>query len=242
MDTWITGRSATESMRSIDKFAGVLSVVWAAGGYALLRYGFVPLLGHIGRARFIMTILFLAWFGVGLLLVIGGLRRGNLMGRFGAFCAIAVFVACAEPWHGIGRRVANTFRQDEYAFPYQGAPECRIHVPLQSQEQIAAFNSILKQFAVSHGIPTCNNKRYIVYSGPPRCTFKGEHVAIWGGAGAYIKSIGTNVIMEGGVTMLPHDERYPVDEFKRLTDGLIADLRRAFGERVEVSLKEAEKP
>jgi hypothetical protein len=188
-----------------------------------------------------MIILLLGWFGIGLLLVIGGLRRGNLVGRIGAVCAIGVFIACAEPLHGIGRRVANTFRKDEYAFPYPGAPECRIHVPLQSEQQIAAFNNIVNQFAVSRGIPKCNNKRYIAYSGPGRCTFKGEHVAIWGGAGAYIKSIGTNVTMEGGVRMLPYDEKYPVGDFKRLTDGLVADLRTAFGDKVEVSLKEAEK-
>ena len=227
--------------KPIDKFAGVLSVVWAAGGYALLRYAFVPVLGRAGGGQFIITILLLGWFGIGLLLVIGGLRRGNLVGRIGAISAIGVFIACAEPLHGIGRRIANTFRRDEYAQPYQGAPECRIHVPLQSQEQITAFNSVLSQFAVSHSIPKCNNKRYIAYSGFSRCTFKGEHVAIWGGAGAYIKSIGTNVTMEGGVRILPYDEKYPDGDFKRLTDRLVADLRTAFGDKVEVSFKEAEK-
>jgi hypothetical protein len=227
--------------RAIDKFAGVLSVAWAVGGYALIRYGIAPLLRLVGGAHFVGPVFLLGWFGVGLLLVIGGLRRGNLIGRIGAVCAIGVFLACLEPLHGIGRRFANTFRKDEYAFPYQGAPECRIHVLLRSQEQIATFNNALAQFAASHGIPKCNNKRYITYSGPPRCTFKGEHVAIWGGAGVYIKSIGTNFTMEGGVRMLPYDEKYPVGDFKRLSDGLVADLRRAFGERVELSFKEAEK-
>ena len=81
--------------KRIDTFAGGLSFVWAAGGYALLRYGFVPLFRHVAGAQFIMTILLLGWFGIGLLLVIGGLRRGNLIGRIGAVCAIGVFVACA---------------------------------------------------------------------------------------------------------------------------------------------------
>ena len=35
--------------------------------------------------------------------------------------------------------------------------------------------------------------------------------------------------------------RLDTHDFKRLTDGLVADLRRAFGERVEVTFKEAEK-
>jgi hypothetical protein len=224
----------------IDRFAGVLSVIWAVGGYALLRYGFAPLLQHVGGAQFAGPILLLGWFGVGLLLVIGGLRRGGRIGRVGALCAIGVFIVCAEPLHGMGCRIANTFRKDEYAFPYPGAPECRLHVPLQNQEQIAAFNNLLQEFAVSHAIPKCNNKRYTAYSGPDRCTFKGEHVAIWGGAGACIKSIGTNVTMEGGVRMLPYDEKYPVEAFKRLTDGLVADLRTAFGDKVEVNFKDTE--
>jgi hypothetical protein len=225
----------------VDRYAGVLSFAWTAGGFALLRHAFIPLAQRVGGGHFIFP-MFLGWFGIGLLLVIGGLRRGNLAGRIGAVCAIGVLIACAEPLHGIGRRIANTFRKDEYAFPYRGAPECRIHVALRNQEQIVAFNNSLNQFAVSHGIPKCHNKRYISYSGAPPCTFKGKHVAIWGGAGAYIKSIGNNVTMEGGVRMIPYDEEYSVDDFKRLADGLVAALRKAFGDQVEVSMKDTEKP
>jgi hypothetical protein len=225
-------------LRSIDKLAGILSMLWAVGGYAFLRWGVAAHPQTFGAMQRFMPLPLLGWFGVSLLLVIAGLRRGNLLGRFCALCTIGVFLYSAEPLLGTGRRIGNMFRKDEYAFVYYGAPECRVTTSIHTDRDVATFTEVLRQFAKQQGIRECRQKQYMVYSGPGRPTHKGEHVAIWSGV-----SWTTNASEKtGGVRLAPYDKSYPQEDFKRLADSLASTMRAAFPGRVEVKYKEAGNP
>jgi len=108
--------------KSLDKFAGVLSILWAVGGYALLRFGAAALPQSFRSAQSAVLLISIIWFGTTLLLIIGGLRRGNTFGRICSVSAVVFLFWLAEPIHGFGGSVANLFRKDEYAHVYYGAP------------------------------------------------------------------------------------------------------------------------
>jgi len=129
-------------------------------------------------------------------------------------------------------------RKDEYAFVYAGAPECRVEISIHTDKAEATFVETVKQFAMQQGIRECKRRHYKVYSGAPRPTHKSEHVAIWSGV-----SWTTNASQKtGGIRLAPHDEKYPVEDFKRLADSLANAMRAAFPARVQVTFKEAQKP
>ena len=78
------------STKLLNSWAGLASIVWMAGAYELLLrapsgFGFEP------SWLFILTI-FVSWLGIGLLLAVAGLRRGNLAGRVCAIIALLVFL------------------------------------------------------------------------------------------------------------------------------------------------------
>ncbi len=184
-----------------------------------------------------MVITILAWLGVGLLLVVAGLRRGNLVGRIGACGAIVIFFVVSEPFHRIGTRIANLFRRDEYAFVYPGAPECSVEVSIRSASEAAAFERVVRKFARQEHIRECRQKRYLAYSGPPRPTFKGVHVAIWSGVWWT-----TNASLKtASIRLAPFDEKYPAQDFKQLAESLATRMRAAFPGRTKVTYKDAER-
>lgn len=224
-------------VKSLDKFAGVLSILWTAGGYAVLRFGVAAYPQLFRSTQSVLLLVSIVWFAISLLLVIAGLRRGNALGRICSVCAVVFLFWLAEPIHGFGRRFGNLFRKDEYAHVYYGAPECRVSAAIHTDQEVATFFETVRQFAKVHDIRECRQKRYMAYSGPPRPTHKGEHVAIWSGV-----SWTTNASQKtGGIRIAPFDETFPVEEFKGLADSLASTMRSAFPDRVEVTYKEAEK-
>jgi len=115
--------------------------------------------------------------------------------------------------------------------------ECRVTAAIHTDQEVDTFLKAVKKFAKDHDIRECREKRYMVYSGPSRPTYKGVHVAIWSGV-----SWTTNASQKtGGVRLAPFDEAYPVEDFKRLADSLASALRSAFPDRAEVAYEEAEK-
>jgi len=223
--------------KSLDKFAGVLSILWTVGGYPLLHFGVAAHPQLFGSVQSAVLVISIVWFGVSLLLVIAGLRRGNTLGRICSLCTVAFLFWLAEPIHGFGRRVGNLFRKDEYAHVCYGAPECRVTAAIHTNQEVASFFEAVRRFAKQHEIQECRQKRYMAYSGPPRPTHKGDHVAICSGV-----SWTTNASQKTrGVRLAPFDETYPIEDFKRLADSLANTMRSAFPEGVEVTYKEAEK-
>lgn len=93
----------------------------------------------------------------------------------------------------------------------------------------------MRTFAAANSIRECRNKFYRAYSGPPPCAFKGEHVAIWGGAG----STGIDKY-NAHLRLAPFDEKYSTNDFEVLADSLINELKVSFGNRVDVTLKRPE--
>ena len=81
------------STRPQNNWAGLFSIVWQVGGFALIY-----LLIHYGiHFHFEPLWLFLlltlgAWLGAGLLFAIAGLTRGNRRGQIFAVVAICVFI------------------------------------------------------------------------------------------------------------------------------------------------------
>jgi hypothetical protein len=79
--------------RGLRSWAGLLSIFWILGGYALLRSDVS--IGHLAFLLptwlFLLGSLFL-WLGVGLMLAIAGLRGGNVTGRVCGFIGLAVFL------------------------------------------------------------------------------------------------------------------------------------------------------
>lgn len=222
--------------KPLDKFAGFLSILWLAGGYAVLRLGVAAFPQLFRSSQSVLFLFSIIWFGIGLLLIIAGLRRGNAFGRISSVCAIVFLFWLAGPIHAFGRRFDNLFRKDEYAHVYSGAPECRVSVAIHTDEEMATFYEAVRQYAKAHDIRECRQKRYTVYSGPSRPTYKGEHVAIWSAV-----SWTTNASEKtGGVRLAPFDEAYPVDDFKRLADSLARTMRSTFPDRIEMTYKEAE--
>jgi hypothetical protein len=219
--------------KTLDKYAGALSILWTLGGYAVIRFGIsahYQLTASILDAAPVVPII---WFGIFLLLVNAGIRRGNTVGRNCSFCAIGLLFLLSEPLHGFG----DHFRKNEYARIYSGAPECLVTAKIQTDQEAATFIDSIRRFAKQHDIRECRQKRYGAYSGLPRPTHKGEHVAIWSGVGWT-----TNVSEKTGrIRLAPFDEAYPVEDFKRLADSLASIIRSAFQDRVEVIYKEPEK-
>ena len=221
----------------LDKFAGILSILWTAGGYAVLRFGFVayPQLSITGQS--VLLYISIVWFGISLLLITAGLRRGNWLGRICSVCAIISLFWLTEPIHGFGRRIDNLFRKNEYAQIYYGAPECLVTTPIHTDHEAATFLELVRKFAKQNAIRECRQKQYMVYSGPPRPDYKGEHVAIWSGVWWT-----TNASQKtGSIRLAPFDETYPVEDFKRLADSLASAMRSDYPDHVEVKYKEAEK-
>jgi hypothetical protein len=157
----------------LDRFSGVLSVLWMVGAHLLLTR--IPASPH-------GLIVFFGLFEVSLLLAIAGLRRGS---RFSKFCSVCTIISVTgftflvtEPFHNIIRKTKNLFRKDEYANLYYGAPECDMNVSIQGAADVDRFKEAIRQFAKREGIGECKQKHYRSYSGPPRPAFKGAHVAI----------------------------------------------------------------
>jgi hypothetical protein len=229
------------NLNVLKNSSGFLSIVWMLGGLALVFRGSV--LAHLPMELFLLIIF--SWLAVGLLLAIAGLKRKNIFSKICGVLGVCIFLLFAgsllNAVFGISRKIENIGRKDEYASRYFGAPEYRLHLGMTNRIEIATFNDAVKQFALSNGFHECRNKRYMAYSGPPLCTFKSDHAAIWSGAGTYIKSIGTNAVMEGGLRLVQYDEKFPVDEYKKLSENLINTLRSTFGERIEATVIDAEK-
>ena len=184
-----------------------------------------------------MLIMCFAWLCIGLFLTFAGLKhRSRGLTILGTVLLLFFVFSFVDPI----RRIQNINRKDVFAQIYHGAPECRIHIQLYNKQEMESFTDTVRQFATLNDIQECRNILYMGYSGPPRCTFKGEHVAIWSSA-ASIMATRTNTAMVGNFQMSPFDEHYPVEEFKRLSESIINMLRVKFAERVEVSLKELEK-
>jgi hypothetical protein len=225
-------------IKSLDKLAGILSVLWTVGGCALFRFGVPAYPKYFGSIQFALPIMLLGWFGVCLLLVIAGIRRGNCVNRTCSILSIGFLLWLTEPLHRIGGQFSNLFRKDEYAFVYQGAPECGIQLPIHNDQEIAKFEETVRQFAKQQNIRACHQKLYVSYSGPPRPEYKGEHVAIWSGVWWT-----TNASQKtGSIRLAPYDEKYPASDFKRLEDSLVDTMRTAFPGTVTVTLKEAKEP
>ncbi len=220
--------------KSLDKYAGALSLLWIVGGYAIWRFGMATHHSFLASIQSVETIVSIVWFGISILLVTAGLRRGNTVGRICALCAIGFLFLSTEHLHRLG----NLFRKDEYADIYIGAPECRVKAMIRTGQEETAFLKSITQFAKLHQIRECRQKLYGAYSGPSRPTYKGEHVAIWSGVGWPANASEKT----GTVRLAPFDEAYPVEDFKRLADSLASTMRSALQGHVEVIYKEPEKP
>ena len=104
------------------------------------------------------------------------------------------------------------------------------------------FDDTVKRFALSNGFHECRNKSYGHYSGPPRCSYKSDHAAIWSESGTFFsKSIGINGVKEGSLRIVQYDENYPVEDFKKFAGDLVSVLHLTFTDRVEVSVLDAGK-
>lgn len=218
------------SAKQFDKFAGILALSWTAGGYVV----FCVVMES--RMRGIITVIFLGWLAIALLLVIAGFKRGKILG---AACAICIIVFMfGFPYYDIARTVENLSRKDEYAYVPFGAPECTVKVIVQDEKESKVFEDAVQQFAIQYGIHRCRQKKYMQYSGPPRPQFKGDHVAIW----ASFWWRGNPSPSTEGLRMAPYDEAYPDPDFKKLADSLVSAVRGALPGKVEVTFKNRQKP
>ena len=183
----------------------------------------------------ILTFLPIVWLVIGIVFGVSGFKQSKAVGRwFYSILAIVLFLLIADSFLGVSRGIQNRNRKNVYAQIYQGAPEGRIHLSLRSWDEATAFNNAVKDFAVSNNISECRNVIYMGYSGPPRCSFKGEHVAIWSGAGS--TGIGK---FDAHLRIAPFNQKYPVENFKDLFDSLTNSLQATFPNRVEVDFKAA---
>jgi hypothetical protein len=76
----------------MSSWAGLLSILWMLGGYALLAFVASAHDLHFEPMWLFMLITLSAWLGIGLFLVVAGLRRGNLAGRVCAVVGLVVFL------------------------------------------------------------------------------------------------------------------------------------------------------
>jgi hypothetical protein len=82
----------------LNDWAGLASIAWMVGAYEFLHHA--PSSFHFEPPWLFMLTIFVSWLGIGLLLAVAGLRRGNLAGRVGAVSALAVFSYFA--WQMVG--------------------------------------------------------------------------------------------------------------------------------------------
>lgn len=217
-------------LRRVDRFSGILSVLWTIGGYWLLTaYSIAFPASRTLAGAIIFAVIIFGWLGCSLLLVIAGLRRGDRFERIcsalAALSLMAIVFYVTEPFHNMIRKTENLFRKDEYANVYYGAPECDISVSIHGPVELEKFHETVRQFAKQQEIRECRQKRYMQYSGPPRPAFKGVHVAIWWSP--------------GGLRLGQYDEAYSTNEFKHVADKLAQAMQSAFPGRVEISFKGA---
>lgn len=186
---------------------------------------------------FLLAIFPIVWLVGGIGVGVFGFKHSNTLGKY-CYSALLVLLLLffADTFFGISRGIQNRNRKDVYAQIYQGAPEGHIHISLRSWEEVASFNNAVKEFAVSNNISECRNINYMGYSGPPRCTFKGEHVAIWVSAGS--TGIGK---FDANLRIAPFDQKYPPEDFRSLFNSLTNSLQVTFTGRIEASFKEAVK-
>jgi hypothetical protein len=78
--------------KALQNWVGISSILWMVGGYAFIRHVMLPHNLQFEPFWLYMLVLFFGWLGVGLLLAVTGLRRGNWAGRIFAFVAIGVFI------------------------------------------------------------------------------------------------------------------------------------------------------
>jgi general secretion pathway protein G len=81
------------------KWDGILSLVWVLGGLLVLKLGIFRAVSP-GLGLFM---LFCAWWGVALLLVVSGLRGGSVLSVAGSTATVALFVCflwITRPHHG----------------------------------------------------------------------------------------------------------------------------------------------
>jgi hypothetical protein len=220
----------------IDKHAGPLALLWVVAGFHVLMFGVAALVRLVpGFERFdvsepLFAIVAFLGFGVGILLVVAGLRRGNRLGRICSFSAIRVVVlAIAVPVLGIDRAVGNLFRTDEFAPMYDGAPECIVAAGVDTQEEIAAFHETISRFATQHQLRECKQKEYARYSGPLRPTHKGARVAIWANLSRQKSSAETR--WQGSVRLWAYDATITDEEFRQVADSLEKMMRSTFSDR-----------
>ena len=78
--------------KALASWNGVLSVLWVTAWFVLLpvALGVFDRLAELGQAL-VWTFGLLGWWGVGLLLAISGLRRGNLPSRVCGFLTVVAF-------------------------------------------------------------------------------------------------------------------------------------------------------
>ena len=181
------------------------------------------------KASLKSAIPFFLWFGVGIILVVAGLRRGNRLGRICSFSAIGVVVlAIAVPVLGINRAVGNLFRTDEFAPMYAGAPESFVAAGVDTREEIAAFHETVSRFATQHQLRECKQKEYVEYYGPLRPTHKGDRVAIIADVSG-LRNAETR--WRGGVRLWAYDATITDEEFRQIADSLEKMMRSTFSDR-----------
>ena len=117
-------------------------------------------------------------------------------------------------------------QKEEYYLPYVGAPEYVITVLSVTnqlyREQYEDLYETIRHFAVDHHMRACATNMPVVYSGPPWCDFKDEHVV---------------VAVTGNVRIAPYDPSFPAEDFKKFADSFVDTLRRRFPDRVKVEVK-----
>lgn len=219
----------------IDKHAGLLALIWVIGGFPLQVLGLrvlfklFPSFERSSASEYLFGISLFLWLGVGIILVVAGLRRGNRLGRICSFSAIgAVALAIAVPVLGINRAVGNLFRTDDFAPMYAGAPECLVAAGVDTQQEIAAFHETVSRFATQHQLRECKQKHYVQYSGPLRPTHKGERVAIIADVSG-VKNAETR--WRGRVRLWAYDATITDEEFQQIADSLEKMMRSTFSDR-----------
>jgi hypothetical protein len=81
--------------KSMSSWAGPCSILWMLGGYAFLAFVASPHNLYFQPMWLSMLIMFSAWLGIGLLLAVAGLRRGNIPGRVCAAIGVVLFLLFA---------------------------------------------------------------------------------------------------------------------------------------------------
>jgi general secretion pathway protein G len=73
------------------KWDGVLSLVWACGGFLALRLGYL----HSGSTTLAFFLLFGAWWGIAMLLAVSGLRSRSRPSVLTGLCTLLLFIGFA---------------------------------------------------------------------------------------------------------------------------------------------------